>query len=47
MSAIHERQWRLERERQIREKERKRREQEIKQTTLSYLQQYEQRLQAL
>ena len=47
MSAIHERQWRLERERQIREKERKRREQEIKQMTSSYLQQYEQRLQAL
>ena len=47
MSAIHERQWRLERERQIREKERKRREQEIKQITSSYLQQYEQRLQAL
>lgn len=47
MSAIHERQWRLERERQIREAERKRREMEVKQTTESYLQQYERRLQDL
>lgn len=47
MSAYHERQWRLERERQIREAERKRRENEVKQTTEMYLQQYEQRLQNL
>lgn len=47
MSAYHERQWRLERERQIREAERKRRENEVKQTTEVYLQQYEQRLQNL
>lgn len=47
MSAIHERQWRLERERQIRQQQQKIREAEIQTLTNSYLQQYEQRLQNL
>lgn len=47
MSAIHERQWRLEREREIRRQQQKIREAEIQTLTNSYLQQYEQRLQSL
>lgn len=47
MSAYHERQWQLARERQIREKQRKIREDEIQAITNTYLKQYEQRLQQL